>query len=139
MTATAARSDQHQPTVCTLGGATPPTSSSPLPERKQHDPVTQGPVRLAALVGALSIAAAPAYAGGISAHKAAQQLKADIETLVPAFKHFEGGIKQWAKDNAGASDCRTEPIVTQVVNAIATVGHRLRTYLSFHAAMEGLI
>ncbi len=83
---------------------------------------------LAALVGVLSISAAPAYAGGISAHKAAQQLKADIEPLAPAFKHFEAGIKQWAKDNAGASDLSgTEPIVTQMVNAIATVGHRLRT------------
>ena len=82
----------------------------------------------AAMVGALSISAAPAYAGDISAHKAAQQLKGDIEPLAPAFKHFEAGIKQWAKDNADASDLSgTEPIVTQMVNAIATVGHRLRT------------
>jgi len=83
---------------------------------------------LAVLVSALSISAAPAYAGGISAHKAAQQLQADIEPLQPAFEHFEAGIKQWAKNNAGASDLSgTQPVVSQMVKAITTVGHRIRT------------
>jgi hypothetical protein len=82
----------------------------------------------AALVAATSLAAAPAYAGGISMHTAGQQLKADVEPLVPAFMHFEAGIKQWAKENPGATDLSaTQPIVSDMVKTIAGVGHRFHS------------
>ncbi len=82
----------------------------------------------ATLVAAISLSAAPAYAGGISKHTAGQQLKADVEPLVPAFMHFEAGIKQWAKENPGARDLSgTRPIVGDMVKTIAGVGHRFRT------------
>jgi hypothetical protein len=82
----------------------------------------------AGLVTAISLSAAPAYAGGISMHRAGQQLKADVEPLVPAFMHFEAGIKQWAKENPGASDLSgTRAIVSDMVHTIAGVGHRFRT------------
>jgi hypothetical protein len=82
----------------------------------------------AAMVAAVSFGTDTACAGGISVHTTGQQLKADVELLVPAFTHFEVGIKQWAKDNPGASDLAgTRPIATRMVKTISNVGHRFRT------------
>ena len=79
-----------------------------------------------AVVAALSLTAAPAYANGISVHKAGQQYEADLHAIIGPFEHAAKQDAVWAK-NPNRSDATVGYIFNPMAEAVARLGHEMRT------------
>lgn len=79
-----------------------------------------------AVLAALALTAAPAYANGISAHKAGQQYRTDLEAYAKPLQHMEQQYEAWSKHHHGPSTA-VNAMFGAVVGPTARFGHELRT------------
>ena len=82
---------------------------------------------LVALAATIVLTAAPAYANGISVHKAGQQFKADMEACTPAWKHSESQYTAWEKHHQHGHTKAVNAMFATVLGPTIRLGHEMRS------------